>query len=89
MVELQHFSSEASPEQMLEAFRSDGTIIIEYMMDRAMLEALRAESNLYMDTTENDQDEFTGRLNSRIGGLISHFNGVCDLVEHKTLLALS
>ncbi len=88
MAELKHFSSDASTDHMLEAIRSDGAIIIDNMMDPATVEALRTETDPYMDATDNGQDDFTGRLTTRTGGLISRSQGVCDLVENKTILAL-
>ena len=88
MPELKHFDAQSDITPMLDAIKADGAIIIDQLVDAKTIAALRAETDPYMAATENGMDDFTGRLTTRTGGLVSRSAGCRDLVEHPLVLKL-
>jgi ectoine hydroxylase-related dioxygenase (phytanoyl-CoA dioxygenase family) len=88
MPSLEHFAASASPDEMLVAIRRDGAIIVDGVIDAQGLVNLRAETDPYMDATENGKDTFTGYSTTRTGGLISRSARVCELVQDPVVLKL-
>jgi ectoine hydroxylase-related dioxygenase (phytanoyl-CoA dioxygenase family) len=88
MPSLEHFAVSASPDEMLVAIRRDGAIIVDGVIDAQGLVNLRAETDPYMDATENGKDTFTGYSTTRTGGLISRSARVCELVQDPVVLKL-
>ena len=62
MPQLQHFTANAEPPAMLEAIRTDGAIIVDQLVGPELIEALRAQTDPYMDASENGRDDFSGSI---------------------------
>ena len=88
MVQLQHFAEHASRDDMLAALKADGAIIIDDVMSAEDLAQIRAECDPYMEASANGDDDFTGRLTTRTGGLVSRSAKCRDLIADKTILGL-
>ena len=88
MPALQHFAADAAPEQMLEAIRADGAIIIDRLVSTDAIASLRAETDPYMEASQDGADDFSGRSTTRTGGLVSRSIGVRELIQHPTILSL-
>jgi ectoine hydroxylase-related dioxygenase (phytanoyl-CoA dioxygenase family) len=88
MPELQHFDSNASPQELLAAIHRDGAIVIDTLIDAETVANLRAETDPYMDASGDGQDAFSGFSTTRTGGLVSRSTRVCDLIQYPQILQL-
>ncbi len=88
MASLKHFDTNASTTDMLEAITADGAIIIDGAMSPDQLAQLRTETDPYMEATANGADDFTGRLTTRTGGLVSRSAQVRELIQNDVILKL-
>ena len=73
---------------MLAALREDGAIIVDKLVSPDAVAALRAETDPYMDASDNGKDDFVGRETTRTGGLVSRSAGVRDLILNPVILSL-
>lgn len=88
MPDLKHFQPGDSQGEMLERLRSDGACIIDSVMGSDFVDALRTETDPYMDATANGGDDFTGRLTTRTGGLVMRSQRCRELIQHAEILGL-
>jgi hypothetical protein len=88
MRHLEHFSTDASHSAMLQAIRRDGAIIIDSVLDRSTLTALRSETDPYMNASDNGLDEFSGIRTTRTGGLVMRSATCQQLIQNELILAL-
>jgi ectoine hydroxylase-related dioxygenase (phytanoyl-CoA dioxygenase family) len=88
MPKLKHFARDAAPEDMLCAIREDGAIIVDELIDNNTLNALRRETDPYMEATQNGPDEFAGVLTTRTGGLVMRSASCRDLIQNTLILKL-
>ena len=70
MPALHHFAVTASREDMLAALKTDGAFIIDNVARPELLAQFRAETDAYLEATQDGGDDFTGRLTTRVGGLV-------------------
>jgi ectoine hydroxylase-related dioxygenase (phytanoyl-CoA dioxygenase family) len=88
MPELTHFPADAATEDILRAIQADGAVIIDALVDPETIARLRTETDPYMAATDNGLDDFSGRLTTRTGGLVTRSAACCDLVMHQRILEL-
>jgi ectoine hydroxylase-related dioxygenase (phytanoyl-CoA dioxygenase family) len=88
MPELSHFSTDADAGDMLDAIRRDGAIILDNVLSGEFIQALRSETDPYMDATRNGADAFVGFQTTRTGGLVMRSEKCRDLVQHPLILSL-
>jgi ectoine hydroxylase-related dioxygenase (phytanoyl-CoA dioxygenase family) len=88
MPELKHFAPDTAPEEMLAAIREDGAIIIDNLISPDTVNALRRETDPYMEATSNGTDAFAGFLTTRTGGLVMRSEHCRDLVQNPLVLNL-
>ncbi len=88
MVKIHHFSPQDDRGAMLAAIRRDGAIVIDKLVAPEFVARLRAETDPYMEATQNGFDDFTGSLTTRTGGLVSRSEHCCELIQNPVVLAL-
>ncbi|MCS5636286.1 MAG: phytanoyl-CoA dioxygenase family protein, partial [Myxococcota bacterium] len=88
MPDLKYFQPGDSQGEMLESLRSDGACIIDSVIGSDFVDALRTETDPYMDATANGGDDFTGRLTTRTGGLVMRSQRCRELMQHAKILGL-
>ena len=88
MPEITHFSPDTPAQRLLAAIRRDGACIIDQLIDANSVAELRAQTDPYMEATENGFDDFAGRLTTRTGGLVMRSPGCCDLIQNAKVLQL-
>ena len=85
---LQHFAADAPPEDMLAAIREDGAIVVDNLIAPDTVAALRAETDPYMEATNDGTDAFAGFMTTRTGGLVMRSSVCRDLIQHPLVLQL-
>jgi hypothetical protein len=88
MTGITHFAADAAPADMLEAIRADGAIIVDNLIDRETLSALREETDPYMEATRDGHDLFSGTSTTRTGGLVMRSAGCRELIQNPVVLKL-
>ena len=88
MPDLNHFQPGDSQGEMLKSLVSDGACIIDSVMGGDFVDALRTETDPYMEATANGPDDFTGRLTTRTGGLVMRSKKCRELIQHAEILGL-
>ncbi|MEM6555113.1 MAG: phytanoyl-CoA dioxygenase family protein [Pseudomonadota bacterium] len=83
---LKYLPSDAKPEALVEALKSDGACIVEGVLDAAALTAMKAECMPYIDATETGRDDFTGRKTTRTGALVARSPTCRDVVMKPTIV---
>jgi len=86
MPELQHFTIDTDPQQLVDAITKDGAIILDNVVSAEFIAALREETDPYMNLTEHGFDDFTGRLTTRTGGLMVRSKKCQELIAHDDIL---
>ncbi|NQY03467.1 MAG: phytanoyl-CoA dioxygenase family protein, partial [Halieaceae bacterium] len=88
MPTLAHFSPTDSQQAMLEALKRDGAIIVDNLMSTEQVNSAVNELDPYVQATDNGQDDFSGRLTTRTGGLVARSAQCRDLIQHPLILSL-
>ena len=88
MPTLAHFSPTDSQQAMLEALKRDGAIIVDNLMSTEQVNNAVNELDPYVQATDNGQDDFSGRLTTRTGGLVARSAQCRDLIQHPLILSL-
>ena len=88
MKTLRHFAPDASSQDMLTSIQEDGAIIIDGLITPDSVNALRSETDPYMEATENGSDEFVGFKTTRTGGLVMRSDRCRDLIQNPIILGL-
>ena len=86
MSEVQHVSSNASIETINEILKRDGALVMDDVIDADFIRQLRAETDPYMEATQNGSDDFAGRLTTRTGGLLMRSEKCRELIGHPLIL---
>ena len=80
MSKIKHFKPDADATEMLAVLRRDGAFILDDVADAALLAQFRAETEAYMEATGDGQDDFAGRLTTRVGGLVVRSAACRDMI---------
>jgi ectoine hydroxylase-related dioxygenase (phytanoyl-CoA dioxygenase family) len=83
---IEHFSSSAKPEHILEALRRDGCAVVDRLTSREQIDRIRGEMAPYIEATAPGADEFAGSETRRTGGLIERSPAARELITNATVL---
>jgi len=86
MSQLNHFASNADPNEIADALRADGACIIDNAMPPDRLNQLKHEIMPYVEATSMGQDDFTGRSTSRTGALVARSEACRELVMDSRII---
>ena len=86
MPELAHYPKDAPAEKILASIRSDGACILDDVLEPGFVGALRGETDVHMEATENGHDAFAGTLTTRTGGLVVRSPKCRELIQHPRIL---
>ena len=86
MPQIQHLPPNADTETVLAALKKAGAVIVDDLISPEFVEALRKETDPYMNHTSNGQDGFSGYKTTRTGGLMTRSPKCRDLIEHAGIL---
>jgi ectoine hydroxylase-related dioxygenase (phytanoyl-CoA dioxygenase family) len=81
-----HFPSSAGVEDLADAIRRDGAVIVDDMLPGHDIDALSRELRPWIERTEFGPDAFSGRRTKRTGGLVARSPRCRDLVMHPLIL---
>ena len=70
MSKLKHLSADAEVKSIVAAVEQDGAVILDNVISKEFIAALREETDPYMDQTVNGEDPFAGFKTTRTGGLM-------------------
>lgn len=84
---LVHLPPTCTPEEIVEALRRDGAVIVDDLLDATTVDALRAELEPCLAATAPGEDDFTGRNTRRFGALIERVPASRQLVTHSLINA--
>lgn len=80
------FTRDATAEEVSDALREHGAVIIERLLDEGQCDTLHAELQPWLDTTPLGADAFSGVTTRRTGALLTRCPSSADLVAHPLLL---
>ena len=86
MSKLKHLPADADVKSIVAAVEQDGAVILDNVISKEFIAALREETDPYMDQTVNGEDPFAGFKTTRTGGLMVRSSKCRDLIEHETVL---
>ncbi|MFN7056092.1 phytanoyl-CoA dioxygenase family protein [Hyphomonas sp.] len=86
MPALRHLPATATPEDVLAIIAADAAVIIDGLMEPALLDRVRTELAPYIEATPVGQDDFTGHLTTRTGALVARSPACRELVMHPLIL---
>jgi ectoine hydroxylase-related dioxygenase (phytanoyl-CoA dioxygenase family) len=84
--ELKHLPSDSDFSAIVTAVEEDGAVILDSVISKDFIAALREETDPYMDRTSNGADPFAGFNTTRTGGLLIRSEKCRELIEHATIL---
>lgn len=79
---VQHFSADASIEEVAAAMSKDGCAIIDALLDLATVEKVRNELEPYLERLSTGKDEFSGHETRRAGSIVERSPTARELVMH-------
>ncbi len=80
------FTRDATAEEVSDALRDHGAVIIERLLDEAQCATLHAELQPWLEATPLGADSFSGVTTRRTGALLTRCPSSADLVAHPLLL---
>lgn len=86
MADLVHLPAKSSQDAILEVINRDGGVIIDNLIDQALLNDLKLELAPYLTAAGGGQNEFTGFSTERIGALIARSEACRKLAMDKLVL---
>ncbi len=87
MTQLQHLPASAESSAIVAAVQQDGAVILDDVLSKGFITALREETDPYMEHTSNGEDHFAGYKTTRTGGLLVRSAKCRELIEHESILA--
>ncbi|MDQ6698223.1 MAG: phytanoyl-CoA dioxygenase family protein [Actinomycetota bacterium] len=76
----------AEPEVIAEALRQDGAVIVDRLVEPAVMESINDELVPYLGATPFGEEDFAGRRTRRTGSLIARSPTFRELALHPTVL---
>ena len=86
MAKLKHLPADTEPNNIVSAVQQDGAVILDNVLTKEFISALREETDPYMNQTINGEDPFSGYKTTRTGGLMIRSSKCRDLIEHEAIL---
>jgi hypothetical protein len=84
---IEHLAARVDPERIAETLRRDGAVIVDRMVDTAVMDRVSAEMQPWIDANSTGPDEFSGSRTKRTGALIARSATCRDLVTNECVLA--
>lgn len=81
-----HLSRQASPEEVAAFVGRDGAVVVDDVVETALLERIDGELRPYFDATPSGPDDFSGRRTRRTGSLVARSPSCRELVQHPLAL---
>lgn len=81
-----HLPADTAPEDVAAALDRDGAVIVDRLVDDAVLDRLAEELAPHLEATPLGPDDFSGHHTRRTGGLIGRSPTARDLVTHPLVL---
>ncbi len=82
-----HLPHDAAPDEVAAVIGRDGAVIMDAVVDGALLDRIEAELRPFLDATPTGPDDFSGNLTRRTGSLIARSPTSRELVMHPLTLA--
>ncbi len=79
---VRHFAPTAPLDEIVATLRTDGAVIIDQLVDGALIDQTMAELGPSIEATPYSADDFGGRLTKRTGSLIARSPTSRMLVQH-------
>ncbi len=79
-------SAAATPDEVAAAVGRDGAVVVEGVVEAALLDRIHAELGPHLEATPTGPDEFSGNLTRRTGSLIARSPASRQLVMHPLAL---
>lgn len=83
-----HLASAATPDEICAVLGRDGAVVIDRLVDPAVIDAVLDELRPHLDATPHGAEDFTGTTTRRTGALVAR-SQTCreEMVVHPTVLA--
>jgi len=85
-VTVRHLSASAEPAAVAEVIAADGCVVIDGVIDGAVIGRLRAELDPWLEATGLGPDDFSGRQTRRTGALVARSETARELVLDPLVL---
>lgn len=82
---VQHLDASATSEQIVTILERDGAVIIDNLVDPAVMDRVHAELEPFIAATATGSDDFSGAHTRRTGALIARSETCRDLVMNETI----
>ena len=89
MAALTTFDPDHDLDEVLDAFRRDGAVIIRDLMPPELHQRMADELSPWIAKTPDGRDDFVGRQTTRTGALVARSEASRELVMHPTVLDLA
>lgn len=86
MSKLKHLPADARVSSIVAAVEQDGAVILDNVISKEFIAALREETDPYMNHTIDGEDPFAGFKTTRTGGLMIRSSKCRELIEHSSIL---
>lgn len=86
MPKLETLPATATTDEILSILNRDGALILKDVLSPAQVRAVRDEIMPYVEATEPGRDDFTGRLTTRTGALVSRSPTSREMIAHPKLV---
>ena len=83
---IRHCSRDTSPEEVAAALAEDGVVVVDRLIEAALLDRVERELAPYVEATPYGVDDFAGRCTKRTGALIARSPASRELVLHPLVL---
>jgi ectoine hydroxylase-related dioxygenase (phytanoyl-CoA dioxygenase family) len=87
MPSLKHLPADAAPQAIADLLASEGGLILDGVIPKTEVKAVRRELDPYIEATPVGRDAFTGFSTTRTGALVARSPATRALVMHPALLA--
>lgn len=84
-----HVGPDTPAEELEVILRRDGALIVDGLAEHAVVDAVMAEMQPYVDATPPGSDDFAGRNTRRTGALVARSPASHALVRHPLVLAVT
>ncbi len=85
-MELPRYGRNASSEDVAQALRDAGCVVIEQLVSEELMEQVGSELEPFIHKTPFGLDSFTGEKTKRTGSLIARSNSFHELASHPTVV---
>lgn len=89
MAQLQTFAPDDSPVDIIEAFATDGAVIVSDLLTDEERTKVRDEVKPWIEATPGGLDDFTGRQTKRTGALVARSEACRELVMQPLVLDMA